>query len=360
MWPSLTNAERLRYPSHVMITVDSDASRIAGLSLGDGFPLPGWVRDLVGPCRVSGFETDYADALSQVAIGEAYTLVSVAVRGAHSLAALDFQRATVEAYGAIAGFLAKGAMCHPIRFWNFIPGIHRAASDAMDRYMIFNAGRFAVFSDWFGDGDTLDRRVATATGIGHAGTDLVIHVLASDRPSTNVDNPRQTRPRCYSCRYGPLPPCFARASVIQTVDASQPLILLGGTSSVRGEQSVHPHNLARQVDETLRNLCNLLQTADRFGGRRVGMESETSIRLDRFREMRVYYARSDDETEVRRLIKQRLPHLDDIDYLRADICRRDLLVEIEGLADLAPARVGIGDDCRSGVPAPGRPEPSVP
>jgi len=343
-----------------MITVDSGKSSLAELRVGDGFPLPDWVRDFVGPCRISERPTDCTDVLAQVAVGDAYTLASVSVRNAHSLAALDFQRATAEAYRLIADCLAKEAMRHPLRFWNFLPGIHRIASDAMDRYMIFNAGRFAAFSDWFGDGERLDRHVATATGIGHDGNDLVIHALASDRPGTNVDNPRQTRPRCYSCRYGPLPPCFARASVIQTADTAQPLMLLGGTSSVCGEQSVHLHNLARQVDETLRNLCKLLQIADRIGGSQVETKPESPVRIERFREMRVYYARRDDETELRRLIKQRLPHLGDIDFLRADICRRDLLVEIEGLADLVLAPVVEHDGCPSDVPAPGRPEPSMP
>ncbi len=298
--------------------------------------------------------------MAQIATGERFILVSVKVQNAHALDALDFQRSTIEAYGVAAASLADRRACHPIRFWNFIPGIHSTACDAMDRYMVFNAGRFAAFSEWFGEGETLDMRVATATGVGHYGKDLVIHVLTSDQPGHHMDNPRQARPRCYSCQYGPLPPCFARASVIQKDGGAAPLMLAGGTSSVRGEVSVHPDDLEGQLEETLHNLSWLLLTSqaqEPLTG--VSHEGE-SDGLDRFRELRVYFARREHAMPIRRLLADRLPWLKDVEYLHADICRRDLLVEIEGLADLDPQIVVTDGASRLAAPAPGRPEHAVP
>jgi len=48
--------------------------------------------------------------------------------------------------------------------------------------------------------------------------------------------------------------------------------------------------------------------------------------------MRVYYVRPEDEARLRAAVVRRVPHLTDVEFLRADICRSELLVEIEGTA----------------------------
>ena len=55
----------------------------------------------------------------------------------------------------------------------------------------------------------------------------------------------------YSRRFGPRPPCFARATVLHLGAAGDaPLVLVGGTASIRGEDSVHVGNVRGQVLET--------------------------------------------------------------------------------------------------------------
>ena len=102
---------------------------------------------------------------------------------------------------------------HPVRFWNFVPGIHADMGDGLDRYMVFNAGRFAAFCDWFGPAATFNRHVPTASAVGIAQR----RRSSSTRSATleagvPVENPRQMPAYSYSRRYGPLPPCFARAT----------------------------------------------------------------------------------------------------------------------------------------------------
>src|SRR5262249_25234544 len=162
----------------------------------------------------------------------------------------------------IADRLARSEkLRHPIRFWNHVPFITEPADAGRDNYMVFNAGRFRAMTRWLGgDGDAnrFDRDVATASATGHWGRDLVIPCVATDAPGVAVTNPRQVAPYHYSQRFGPLPPCFARATKLTDPPG---LLLVGGTASVRGEDSVHTDDLASQVSETFLNLASLTRAA---------------------------------------------------------------------------------------------------
>lgn len=245
-------------------------------------------------------------------LGAGFSLATATVPDARSLGRAELHEATVQAYRRIeAGLRARGTV-HPVRLWNHIPGIHDPMGDGLDRYMVFNAGRYEALSEWFGGRETFDTRVASASGVGHAGRDLAIHCLASDRPGRAVDNPRQVAPYRYSRKYGPLPPCFARATAIG------PLVLVGGTASIVGEASVHPGDLPRQTAETLTNLA-------------------VFAALDRYRDVRVYYPDPARLDELRGLLKDAFPGAGAVEWVRADLCRAELLVEIEGVAMLDPA-----------------------
>ena len=125
--------------------------------------------------------------------------------------------------------------------------------DGLDRYMVFNAGRHDAYSDQCG-------ALGTASAVGIKGSDLSIHCLALEEPGTPVENPRQTPAWQYSARYGPLPPCFSRATIVDL--AGRRTLLIGGTASVVGEDSRHAGEFDAQVEETLLNLEALIRTAD--------------------------------------------------------------------------------------------------
>ncbi|MEM8739059.1 MAG: hypothetical protein AAGG38_11365 [Planctomycetota bacterium] len=248
----------------------------------------------------------------------------VRVHDACSLDDLTFQHATARAYQTLRDALDAGPARHPVRFWNFIPSIGHAARDRrLDRYMVFNAGRFDAFTQWFSgsDPDLLIPRIATASGVGHHGPDLIVHALADRYPGTPVENPRQIAAYRYSAAYGPLPPCFARATRLAP-DADQPArVLVGGTSSIVGEASVHRGDLAAQTRETLDNIHALLRAAGAPG-------------LDALHHVRVYYVHAADAPAIRRDLLGRLPRLRGaLEMIHAPLCRPDLGVEIEGLAD---------------------------
>jgi chorismate lyase/3-hydroxybenzoate synthase len=289
------------------------------------FPPPPWVANLfdgVTPRTVLSCDR------RQVTVTETahFALVSVRVFELDGLPPEAVESETATAYSAIAAELAGVPASHPVRFWNYIPNIHRASGaspsgESLDRYMVFNAGRYSACNRWLGGEDKFARLLATASGVGHTDADLVIHALATTTPGVAVENPRQVPAYRYSRRYGPRPPCFARATVLA---GKQPQLLVGGTASVRGEASIHIGELSAQFKETLENMTALLRAAP-------GASADAD--LDRFTDVRVYYVRPIDLPALREMCDAAFGKAE-LEYIRADLCRQDLLVEIEGVARL--------------------------
>jgi hypothetical protein len=283
----------------------------------DDVAAPVWANELIAGAtpRIAG-GCEVRDA------GE-FALVSSRVVDAAGMDAAALENRVAELYGSLAHAVNGMAAHHPVRLWNHIPAIHESMDARRDRYMVFNAGRYKAFAQWLGGPEALDRQVATASGVGHNGRDLVVHCLSARTAGVAVDNPRQIAPHKYSQRWGPLPPCFARGTVLR----DRGLILVGGTASVRGEDSLHVGSLPMQVRETLINLATVIESA--CGGS--GQRDERDL-LAQYRELRVYYPRPADAGEIEAIVRDALAPECRIEMRRADLCRAELLVEIEGVA----------------------------
>lgn len=260
-----------------------------------------------------------------------FCLTSVTVPDAALMDALTLQRHTIAAYRALAAVWDKTRARHPVRFWNLIPDIAARCGEGLDRYRAFNAGRFAAFSEWYGGVDAFDGRVATATGVGFDGVDLVIHALSCETPGLHIQNPRQKQPYRYSRRYGPFPPCFARATIVPGEPGGETLLLIGGTASVCGEDSLHVGDLDAQLTETFDNMSRLMHVACERAGETKPPQERARL-LNRFRDLRVYVVRGEDVPRVRETVVREMPGVAGVEYVCADICRAVLLVEIEGSA----------------------------
>jgi hypothetical protein len=281
---------------------------------GDALALPSWAAELARD-------------------SDEFALTTVRVDDALSMDGAALETQVAEAYGAIAATLRQSAARRAVRLWNFIPGITAPAGDGRDRYMAFNAGRYRAFAEWYGGPHAFDRHVATASGVGHDGADLVIHCLSAREGGIAVANPRQTAPHRYSERYGPLPPCFARATVLERHGR----VLVGGTASIQGEESVHTASLKLQLDETLTNLASVLAAAHAKsqGTNGNGMVGGDPTRwLGLYRELRVYYPRPEDARVIEQAVRTAFAPACRVEMSRADLCRAELLVEIEGVARL--------------------------
>ena len=222
-------------------------------------PLASWVEDLFAAAHTTSLPNGTPQHAT-LRERSGFLLLSIRVSDAVSLSVADLESQTFAAYQSVARQLDHRAM-HAVRFWNHVPHINEPMDGGRDRYMVFNAGRYRAFCDWYGGPNEFERQVATASGIGHGGRDLFIHCLAMTQPGIAVENPRQVAPYHYSKRFGPLPPAFARATVLKGSDQLPGGILVGGTASVRGEDSVYLDDLSRQLNETFVNLAALVSAA---------------------------------------------------------------------------------------------------
>src|SRR5690606_8127364 len=134
--------------------------------------------------------------------------------------------------------------------------INQFVDEWTDRYMIFNAGRYAAYTQW-NDCRGLPSDIATASGVGHTGTDLFVHCLAGRVCGIPVENPRQIPAWKYSQQYGPFPPSFTRATLLRDKEIDR--LFVGGTASICGERSRHFANLKQQTRETLLNLAAVIK-----------------------------------------------------------------------------------------------------
>jgi enamine deaminase RidA (YjgF/YER057c/UK114 family) len=195
----------------------------------------------------------------------------------------------------------------------------------IDRYMVFNAGRHDAYTRWHGTPGPIGQKLATASAIGITGPDLLIHCLAATEDGTGVENPRQTSSWEYSRRYGPKPPCFSRATVATLSGRS--LLLIGGTASIVGERSRHDGEPAAQVEETLKNLAAVI-------GQATGTTEPAETRLASLVDLRIYIVRAADAETIRALVHPRCPSARRVEMNLACLCRPELLVEIEGVAEI--------------------------
>jgi len=268
-----------------------------------------------------------------------FALASARVRGALALDEGAFRERAVAAYARIRETLAPLRARQVVRMWNFIPRILGPLGRFPQRYMAFNDARYRALAAWE-RGDSAPGSVIAASGVGHDGDDLVVHALATIGGGRAVENPRQVAAYRYSARYGSLPPCFARATLVPAAPRRH-WLLVSGTASVRGEDSMHAGDLHGQAYETLDNLSSLVGAARAAVGQTDGdqeLAQDGLARGDgclwRFRHLRVYYVEAARREEVAAVVGRAFRRALTLEVVRADLCRPELLVEIEGLAEL--------------------------
>lgn len=239
---------------------------------------------------------------------EGSVVVSVIVPNARDMNAARLTAATREAYEELRHRLHALGAAHLVRVWNYVPALLAPAGAELNRYMAFNAGRFEAMSRWFGEAG-LAKHAPAGTGVGAPGDDLILHGMGTTTPGEAIQNPRQTPAVQYSARYGPRPPCFARATRVGRV------LLVSGTAAITGEDTVAPDDLPQQLALTLDHLAALAGD------------------LRAYRSVRVYVPRQEDVAAVIDHVSPRLPNAGDIRPVVTDLCRPELRVEIEGIAD---------------------------
>lgn len=226
------------------------------------------------------------------------------------------------AYHDLFQTLRETGFQHPLRLWNYLPHIN-AELGGLERYRHFNQGRQQAFLE---AGQAAFEGAPAACALGTHGGPLCIRVLAGRRPVVPLENPRQVSAYRYPQDYGPRAPTFSRAALADMGDGRL-LLLVSGTASIVGHATLHAGDPRAQLNETLDNLQAIVDVANSHG--------TATFRLQDL-QCTVYLRHADQLDVVRGALVQRLgaavPLLRHAVYLQADICRKDLLVEIEAHA----------------------------
>lgn len=207
---------------------------------------------------------------------------------------------------------------HLLRIWQYLPRINEPLGDE-DRYMAYCAGRRQALNSLERHSDAT---LPAACLLGDNSSSILLYALVSEHPGSQVENPRQVSAFKYPPQYGRSSPSFSRALAVRWPDSHSQLYI-SGTASVVGHATRHD-SIEAQTRETIANLESLLKAGHAQGAPR----AET---LGAINPMKVYVRRSGDYPTVRRILEENLPEEHPALYLKADVCRKDLLVEIEGV-----------------------------
>ena len=233
-------------------------------------------------------------------------------------AGADIAAAALAVYRDLLTRVRELGYPHLVRIWNFVPDINRGAGD-QETYVRFNDVRRLAFDEL----GFAPSRYPAATGVGSpAGAPLTVVVAASRAEPVALENARQLSAYLYPRRYGPRAPAFARAMLLP--DRAGATLFVSGTASIVGHESQH-RGIELQLRETLANLAQLLGSAL---GHRPGLA------LGPRRHWQVYLRDPADLAAVEQEVYERLAGPTGVTFLQADICRRELLIEIEGVCEL--------------------------
>jgi len=218
---------------------------------------------------------------------------------------------TRHVYGQLLAAAARHEYPHLLRAWNYFPNINLGEGDA-EQYRQFSMGRAEAFHAASHDHDTFP--AGTAIGVRH-GEKLQVALLCSRSAAQMVENPRQTSAYQYPRDYGPVGPSFARASQLSTSHTRQ--MWVSGTASIVGSESCHIDNEVQQLEETLKNIRELVC----HGGCLIDAAAPPVFR--------VYLRQEIDRQHICRRIQEEFGNDASITILTGDICRTELLLEIE-------------------------------
>lgn len=203
------------------------------------------------------------------------------------------------------------------RIWNFVPFINEE-TDNLENYKSFSIGRSLAYERRFGD--DFHRVLPSASAVGVQNNTFALYFAAGRDGYRHVENPEQVSAFHYPAQYGPRPPSFARGT---RVDSATGVIgYLSGTAAIKGHDTLSQGEPQDQCEVTFDNLALVLNEMG-FSGLDAPEISKGHYK--------VYIRRRQDADALIRACRERLGPAAKITFLLADICRADLLVEVDGV-----------------------------
>ena len=217
-----------------------------------------------------------------------------------------------------------------IRQWNYIENIAivEDVENAPQNYQDFNDVR----AHYYAQGN-FEFGYPAATGIGQNTGGVIIGFIAlskSDRISISpIMNPGQVDAHKYSevvlegSSLEKCTPKFERAKLVTI--GSNSYVYVSGTASILGEKTMHAGDVEKQTLTTIENIKRLFSKENQD---KLGLKFEVSE--IQFSHLRVYVKKMEDIPAVEKICDAELNCKSSL-FLESDVCREDLLVEIEGV-----------------------------
>jgi len=219
----------------------------------------------------------------------------------------------LQAYMRIFEFIDHFSYPNLLRVWHYFPQINDD-ENGLERYRGFNVGRHAAFvanARSIGEED-----VPAASALGSNSGSLTIYFMAGKHPGKAVENPRQVSAYHYPDKFGPKSPIFVRA--LSATLGGQHCFFISGTASIVGFETLHLGDAEKQTAETLLNIRTLLQQTPHYDPAQGRMLLKVYVRHEHDLAMVQAKVRAEFGTDCNAV------------YLHSNICRSDLLLEIEG------------------------------
>jgi len=226
-----------------------------------------------------------------------------------------------------------------IRQWNYVEGILCITDKNKEKLQNYQALN-DIRSKFYARHDFKNGYPA-ATGIGMEAGGILLEIYAA-KPDTAfeiipIKNPKQTDAYHYSGNVligdameksiSKSTPKFERAKYVGF--KQNRYVYISGTASIQKEHTVGVGDVRVQTEITLDNIANLV-SSDNLKNENIDINS-FSIN---YSFIRVYIKRKKDLNLVREICDTYYGNIP-IHYLLADICRDDLLLEIEGIAEIS-------------------------
>lgn len=221
-----------------------------------------------------------------------------------------------------------------VRTWLYLGGITEPEAHTQ-RYRELNRARTDFFAEQEAAGRMTVHRgrytfYPASTGIGTAGRGLAagclaLQTLRDDVRLQPLENPQQTPAFDYAASYSAKSPKFSRAMAVVIGDYVTTWV--SGTASIVHSESVFAGDVERQTEQAIDNIEALIGP-ENFA--RHGIPG-AGAKLRDLAKIRVYVKRGEDFEKCRAVCERRFGPLPAV-YAQADVCRPELLVEIEGVA----------------------------
>jgi len=220
----------------------------------------------------------------------------------------DLSLSTEQAYKLLFAHIDQSGYGHLLRIWHYFPHI-TDGDGILERYKAFNSGRHRAFSAY--RKDMSGAPAASALGTSSGGS-LVIYFISSSSPGLPLENQRQVSAYNYPKEYGQFSPIFSRAM------QGGGLLFISGTASIVGHASMYDGLLLEQTHETITNLQAVLATA------------RDALMPAGVLQLKAYLRYPEHLQLVRKALSDAFGRETPVAFLQAQICRRELLLEIEG------------------------------